>query len=286
MTELSTDPDPTRGNYVIQDVNDEFKRLRALASRQADNVRDACRRAGLSAGATAIDIGCGPIGALSVLSEIVGPTGRLVGLDASQAVLDKGRAILDQDGLATVQLIRADLNTLLPAQVCPPGPFDLAFCRAVLQHQRDPEAALARIAKIVRPGGCVIVQDAFPYPAQITFDPPVPAMNRVWELASAAARARGSAVDLPHHYAATCRAVGLREICQRAFSSGGPSLSADYIRTQGIQLLEGVSAALLNSGLVTEAEICTLVAELTLAANREYQTFWGVPLGEVIAQVP
>ncbi len=42
---------------------------------------------GVSEGWAAIDCGCGPIGALAVLAEMVGPAGRVVGVDVNEASL-------------------------------------------------------------------------------------------------------------------------------------------------------------------------------------------------------
>lgn len=44
-------------------------------------------RAGLGPGMRAIDVGCGQLGALGVLSELVGPNGVVVGLDTNADAL-------------------------------------------------------------------------------------------------------------------------------------------------------------------------------------------------------
>jgi hypothetical protein len=58
-------------------------------------VTEACVRAGLASGGRAIDIGCGPLGALPALASLVGTEGRVVGLDASGEALALAREILD-----------------------------------------------------------------------------------------------------------------------------------------------------------------------------------------------
>jgi ubiquinone/menaquinone biosynthesis C-methylase UbiE len=60
---------------------------------------EACARAGLRSGARAVDVGCGQLGALPVLAEMVGPRGVVVGLDSSPGALAAARAGLASIGL-------------------------------------------------------------------------------------------------------------------------------------------------------------------------------------------
>jgi cyclopropane fatty-acyl-phospholipid synthase-like methyltransferase len=69
--------------YAFESSRAEHARLFALARRNAPTVREMCAQAGLGAGARVIDVGCGPVGALLDLAEIVGPRGEVVGVDSS-----------------------------------------------------------------------------------------------------------------------------------------------------------------------------------------------------------
>jgi hypothetical protein len=55
---------------------------------------EACARAGLRSGARAIDVGCGQLGALPVLAEMVGPSGVVVGLDSTPTRWLPGRHLI------------------------------------------------------------------------------------------------------------------------------------------------------------------------------------------------
>src|SRR6516164_7684806 len=102
----------TSQSYVLDQSKVAHERLLRLAGRYNHLAREACVRAGLQAGARAIDVGCGPLGALPVLAELVGPSGRVVGLDANGAALALARATLDRLGVRGVELVEADVNTL------------------------------------------------------------------------------------------------------------------------------------------------------------------------------
>ncbi|WP_433295885.1 methyltransferase domain-containing protein [Actinoplanes sp. CA-030573] len=97
-------------------------------------------------GDLALDVGCGTGRALPALAAAVGPTGRVIGLDLTPAMLaaakDAGR-----DGGAA--LVLADARRLpLPDAVA-----GLVFAAGLVQHLPDPAAGLAELARVTRPGG-------------------------------------------------------------------------------------------------------------------------------------
>jgi protein-L-isoaspartate O-methyltransferase len=52
----------------------------------------------------AIECGCGPLGCLAVLSELVGPGGTVVGVDFSQATVQRARSVVAVLGIGVVLL--------------------------------------------------------------------------------------------------------------------------------------------------------------------------------------
>jgi ubiquinone/menaquinone biosynthesis C-methylase UbiE len=87
-----------------------------------------------------VDVGCGPIGALLELAEIVGSPGTVVGVDSSAGAIETARGIVAQSGQANVRLVHGDVNALAPAAIADDGPFDAAYLRFVLIHLGDPAA--------------------------------------------------------------------------------------------------------------------------------------------------
>ena len=82
-----------------------------------------------------IDCGCGPIGGLAILAEMVGPAGRVVGVDFSEPTIQYARSVMAALGLENVEAVAGDIHELDAATLG--GPFDLAFTRAFLMHQAD-----------------------------------------------------------------------------------------------------------------------------------------------------
>jgi predicted TPR repeat methyltransferase len=100
-----------------------------------------------------LDAGCGT----GLCGALLRPYARrLVGVDLSPAMLAKARAKKRYDALS-----RADLAT---AGTMPDGPFDLIVSSDVLVYFGDLGGVLANFARLLRPGGWVVltVEDAGP----------------------------------------------------------------------------------------------------------------------------
>lgn len=96
-------------------------------------------------GADVLEAGCGG----GHLMALVAPrTKRLVGLDRSADTVARARFA----HLPHVEVRRGDLLTWDT-----PERFDVVYCVGVLHHTDDPDRAFANIARLVRPGGRLIV---------------------------------------------------------------------------------------------------------------------------------
>jgi 2-polyprenyl-6-hydroxyphenyl methylase/3-demethylubiquinone-9 3-methyltransferase len=105
---------------------------------------------GAPASARVADVGCGG----GILAEAMARAGaRVLGIDLSEACLDvarlhaaESRVELDYRAVSAQDLAREQ-----------PANFDAVTCMELLEHVPDPEAMLASLAVLVRPGGDVIV---------------------------------------------------------------------------------------------------------------------------------
>ncbi len=167
------------GRYVLDGGDEDLRRLLSIAEVAAETARRAFRRVGIGAGWTAIDCGCGPIGGLAVLAEMVGPAGRVVGVDFSEATIQRARSVVAALGLQNVELAVGDIHNLDAATLG--GPFDLAFTRCFLMHQADPARTLGQIAGLLRPGGWIVAQEPLPSPPPRSH-PHLTALATYWDL--------------------------------------------------------------------------------------------------------
>lgn len=104
-----------------------------------------------------LDAGCGS-GFHSLLVAEHLPEGHVVAVDLSEEMLARLRRLAARRGLeARIEAHLADALALpLPA-----NSVDRAFSAAVWHHLDDPAAACAELARVVRPGGRVVVSDLY-----------------------------------------------------------------------------------------------------------------------------
>ncbi|MDB5558556.1 MAG: ArsR family transcriptional regulator [Enterovirga sp.] len=99
--------------------------------------------------------------------QLLGPRAeRIVGLDASHAMLSVARANLERAGISGVELRQGDIYA-------PPlvrESFDLVIIHQVLHYLDDPGRALAQAARCVAPGGRLLVVDFAPHELEFLRD--------------------------------------------------------------------------------------------------------------------
>jgi ubiquinone/menaquinone biosynthesis C-methylase UbiE len=142
MSQLQFDAETARrieALYQIQDAVHRRELVReALAAAPGDRVLDA---------------GCGPGFYCLELSETVGSSGSVVGVDSSPAMLQLARTRCA--GRENVVLLDGEV-TALPVES---GTFDGTLCVQVLEYVADVDAALAELHQALRPGGRAVVWD-------------------------------------------------------------------------------------------------------------------------------
>jgi len=133
------------GGYTpgYTDLADRLMRRRRLESHAP------ALRPHLRPGRTVLDCGCGAGSITADLARVTGP-GTVVGVDRSEEQLARAR---ERTPEGAVRYVRADAAAL----PFPDDAFDVAFGHALLEHVPDPGRVLAEIARVVAPGGVVVV---------------------------------------------------------------------------------------------------------------------------------
>jgi SAM-dependent methyltransferase len=103
----------------------------------------------IRAGERVVDCGSGAGTDALIAARLVGPTGRVVGVDMTPEMLAKARANAHEAGLANVEF-REGLLEALPVAT---GRADVVISNGVLNLVPDKAAALAEMHRVLRPGG-------------------------------------------------------------------------------------------------------------------------------------
>jgi len=111
--------------------------LRAMAPRKGQRV---------------VDVGCGGGDTSLSLAQAVGPTGYVVGVDISAALLDLARRRARDAGLPNLTFVEADMQT----ESIGKGPFDVALSQFGVMFFDEPAHAFANIGRQLRGGGRLV----------------------------------------------------------------------------------------------------------------------------------
>src|SRR5689334_23358579 len=125
----------------------EARRLQLQAGLYDRITRRFLADAGLGPGMTVLDVGSGPGDVAFAAADLVGPTGRVVGVDVNPAILGLAEARARAQQRDNVRFVAGDCRSaLLPAD------FDAAIGRFVLMYTGDVTETLRVIADRVKPG--------------------------------------------------------------------------------------------------------------------------------------
>jgi ubiquinone/menaquinone biosynthesis C-methylase UbiE len=110
----------------------------------------------LAPGSRVLDAGCGGGGMTRLLAEAVGPGGEVVGLDTSPQMLEWAKTQAENANLAgRIKFQEGDVRAL-PFE---DASFDLVWCSRVIHGLNDQLAGVRELARVVRPGGRLIVRE-------------------------------------------------------------------------------------------------------------------------------
>jgi SAM-dependent methyltransferase len=139
---VSTPRPPGGARYLLGHGGRELERLDLQGELYRDATTRAFRSAGLVEGMSVLDVGCGTGDVSLTAASLVGPKGRVLGIDRGEAAV-----------AAALQLGEEELDG--------GGRFDALVGRFVLMHQNEPGAALASAARAVRSGGVVSMVESY-----------------------------------------------------------------------------------------------------------------------------
>jgi SAM-dependent methyltransferase len=119
--------------------------------------------ADIPAGATVLDVGCGAGLDSLIAAQRTGPTGRVIGLDFTQAMLSRATQSARKAGLAHVEFRQANAEQMPAADAS----VDVALVNGIFNLNPTRQQIFQQLARVMKPGGAV-------YAAEIILREPLP----------------------------------------------------------------------------------------------------------------
>lgn len=240
--------------YILGADESERARLLAQAELHRPEAERLLDKLQLGPGSRALEVGCGPLGVLHLLSERVGSSGEVVGLDNEPRMIAQASRTIAERKLTNVRLVLGDAT----ASGLPADSFDLAHERLVLINHPAPHNVVAEMVRVVRPGGWVAVQNV---DWMIwTCEPPHLAWERLLDAVNALRGSAGLDVFIGRRLPALLRDAGLIDVQfdaqLRLWRSG------DLYQTLLLQFIAIHRDQIIHSSLIGAPELDKLTAAL------------------------
>jgi ubiquinone/menaquinone biosynthesis C-methylase UbiE len=151
-------------DYVPRGGRAGAERLRLLNRVKWPTTEPLLRAAGLRAGISCLDVGCGSGDVTLKMAALVGAEGHVVGVDRDQTILQPARQEADKEGLPV------SFRRLEAEELAEESAYDLVFARYLLSHVPRPQRAIEAMVRVARPGGSLVLEDVF-FPGHICYLP-------------------------------------------------------------------------------------------------------------------
>lgn len=111
--------------------------------------------AGIKEGNTVLDLGSGAGNDVFIARSIVGDSGKVIGIDFTDEMIDKARINCDKLGYNNVEFRKGDIEKM-PIGACT---IDVVISNCVLNLVPDKQKAFSEIFRVLKPGGHFCVSD-------------------------------------------------------------------------------------------------------------------------------
>jgi ubiquinone/menaquinone biosynthesis C-methylase UbiE len=129
---------------ILSDVSASEKRAYLIGYKEA-----------IFPGANVVDMGCGPGLDSLIMARMVGPKGKVIGIDIADKMLSLAKSLAGTLGIANVEF-RCGLMEDLPIDDCS---ADIVVCAGAINLSPQKDKVFANIYRILRNGGKLIIRD-------------------------------------------------------------------------------------------------------------------------------
>jgi ubiquinone/menaquinone biosynthesis C-methylase UbiE len=240
--------DPT---YTMGRSEDETRRLQQRAVFYDRQTRLLFQEAGITTGMKVLDIGSGAGDVAFLAGELVGRTGRVVGVDVNPMIVASASARAQAAGMTHVSFVAGDIR-----EVALERDFDAVVGRLVLMYTADPAATLRAALRAVRDGGVAAFHEAN-MSAGVTSHPISPlhqAFGR-WVSETFARSGVEMAMGTKLHQVFLAAGLEAPRMSTDALIGGDRDWVTRFVSAFGAGVLQSMMPQILQYGVATKEEI-------------------------------
>jgi ubiquinone/menaquinone biosynthesis C-methylase UbiE len=140
--------------YVLGTSDNELERLRIQSALFEKQTIETLNLAGIQRGMSCLDVGCGQGYTSLLISQLVGRSGKVVGMDINEDNIKTCNTKVGHNNKKLKFIVGDIYKSMLDE-----SSFDLVYSRFLFQHLPDPEKALERLLRLTVDGGIVVLEE-------------------------------------------------------------------------------------------------------------------------------
>ena len=257
-------------NYIHGTQPDEQSRLTKLN----DLINESCLKLlELKAGESVLDIGSG-LGQFTLRSaDVVGASGRCLGIERDKNQLKGALQNLEIHKRSNVEFRQGNAENL-ELSTAEWGSFDVAHARFVLEHVPQPDSVVRGMAKAVRLGGRILLLDDDH--ASLCLYPEPSGFSHLWNAYVRSYDRLGNDPHVGRRMVSLLYHCGIRDIRNGVvfFGDSGESETFQAYARNLINILEGARPTLIKESLMTELNYDESMDHLRTWSRRPDAAMW------------
>jgi len=239
-------------HYVIHGGVAGSSRMQVVARACWPTTLPLLQRAGIKEGLICLDLGCGAGEVTFELARLVGPNGRVLGMDMDTVKLDLARARAEVEGVKNIEFRQADVFEWNEDSL-----YDFIYVRFLLTHLPNRDRVVPKILRALRPGGALALEDIY-FKGYISY-PPNAAHDRYVALYQEVVRRRGGDANIGPQLLSMFMNAGLKDA---QLSIVYPEHKEGSGKEVSHLTMIGISQSVLEEKLADESELQNIISEL------------------------
>lgn len=262
--------------YILGTEAAELHRLGLQHQVWASEAHQGWRNAGFTAGQTILDLGCGPGFCTKELGYVVGPKGKVIGVDKSEAFIGFLNIIKQQYNLS-IDAQYADFNDMILED----NSLDGVYCRWAMAWIPNVEEVLKRVYKALKPGAKVVFHEYYDW-SLLQTSPEYPMMkNAIKQTLQTFFDSEGT-VNIGRFLPKIFSDLGMKVISQRPMNKLATPDKLDWQWPRTFFQIYFPKVA--EAGYLTNDEVTQALKELEVLSSNPNATILTPQMVEVIAE--